>query len=345
MPIDIRPLTPAQEQDWDSFVHSHAQGTPFHLTTWKRCIEETFGYRSIYLAAWEQGQIRGVLPLFLLSNILMGKVLISSPFAVYGGVLADSEECKLLFGEHLRKLGKDLNVEHVELRNAHPNQCLGFSRISRYVTFQQPIGPDEDTLLSGIPRKTRYIVRKSLREDLSTRVQRSCSTSFRELFAKNLRKLGTPCFPYRYFDRLFAAFKDMVDIREVVHRKQVVAAVLTLYFKDLVLPYYGASDGQFNALAPSSFMYYDLMRWAGKNGYRTFDFGRSKKEGSGSYDFKAHWGMEERALPYEVLLVNRKTLPNYTPANPRYQLPIKLWRHLPLPLTKAIGPALVRLVP
>ena len=92
-------------------------------------------------------------------------------------------------------------------------------------------------------------------------------------------------------------------------------------------------------------MYYDLMRWAGTNGYRVFDFGRSKKNVSGSYDFKAHWGMVERELPYEMLLVKRKALPNFTPANPIFSAPRRLWQKLPVGVTKAIGPMFLRLVP
>jgi hypothetical protein len=120
---------------------------------------------------------------------------------------------------------------------------------------------------------------------------------------------------------------------------------MTFYFRDQVMPYYGASDPEFNAAAPNNFMYYDLMRWGGKNGYRVFDFGRSKKSGSGSYDFKAHWGMLERELPYEILLVKRKELPNFSPNNPRFNLAIRIWQHLPLAVTRRLGPYFVRLVP
>jgi hypothetical protein len=91
-------------------------------------------------------------------------------------------------------------------------------------------------------------------------------------------------------------------------------------------------------------MYFDLMRWAGANGLRVFDFGRSKKD-SGSYAFKSHWGMRERALPYEILLIERKELPNFSPANPKYDMAIRLWRRLPLPLTRMLGPFLIRLFP
>ena len=44
-----------------------------------------------------------MLPLFLIENFLMGRTLVSSPFAVYGGVLADSaaERAGLRAGDEL----------------------------------------------------------------------------------------------------------------------------------------------------------------------------------------------------------------------------------------------------
>ena len=44
-----------------------------------------------------------------------------------------------------------------------------------------------------------------------------------------------------------------------------------------------------------------------------------------------------RALPYEIILINRKEPPNFSPANPRFHLAIKIWQKLPLPLTRVIG--------
>src|ERR1039458_3197774 len=123
-----------------------------------------------------------------------------------------------------------------------------------------------------------------------------------------------------------------MDLREVVLNGKVASAVMTFYFRDQVMPY-------------NSFVCYDLTRWDGQNGYRVFDFGRSKKSGSGSYDFKAHWGMLERELPYEILLVKRKELPNFSPNNPRFNLAIQIWQHLPLAVTRRLGPYFVRLVP
>ena len=184
-------------------------------------------------------------------------------------------------------------------------------RITRYVTFSQESVQTKPAVLNGIPRKTRAAVRKSLKEGLTSRREHSLhGKTFEDLYSRNLGRLGTPCFPAKHFATLLEKFRGMADIREVSSNGTVVAAVLTFYFRDQVLPYYGASDPKFNAIAPNNFMYYDLMRWAGQNGYRIFDFGRSKKV-KGSYDFKAHWGMVERELPYEIFLVKGKKLPNF----------------------------------
>jgi FemAB-related protein (PEP-CTERM system-associated) len=344
IPFTVRYLEARDHEGWDQFVLDHPHGSPFHLTAWMKSIEQTFGYRPLYLLAATGKRIRGVLPLFLVKNLLMGKALISSPFAVYGGILADSEESRQALCAQARKLGEQLEVKHLEFRNGWEEQCSGLARIQRYVTFTQAIGPEEGAILEAIPRKTRYMVRKSLKEKMESRREFSDSNAFEQLYSQSLRRLGTPGFPPCHFRALLDNFRGMVDIREVRLGDRTVAAVLSFYFRDQVLPYYGASDPEYNAFAPNNFMYYDLMRWGGRNGYSIFDFGRSKKV-KGSYDFKSHWGMMERELPYEVMLVKRKKLPNYSPANPVFRLPILCWQRLPLAVTRALGPRLIRFVP
>ncbi len=349
MPFDVRLLEFADCQAWDEFVLRHPHGSPFHLTAWKNSIEETFGYRPFYLLASGGACVRGVLPLFLVRNFLLGKALISSPFAVYGGILADSPEAAGALRERLKRLARDLSVDYAELRNAWPEQCAdngdsGFTRVSRYVTFTQQIGPDEQAILDAIPRKTRYMVRKALRHPFFTRRAAGPST-FVDLYTRNLRRLGTPSFPAKHFAALIRNYGESLDIREVCLGDKVAAAVMTFYFRDQILPYYGASDPRYHEFAPNNFMYFDLMRWGGRHGFRIFDFGRSKKQESGSFDFKAHWGMQVRELPYEILLNKRRSLPNYSPNNPRFRLAIRVWQHLPLPVTRILGPMLLKLVP
>ncbi|MGH9427060.1 MAG: GNAT family N-acetyltransferase, partial [Terriglobia bacterium] len=107
---------------------------------------------------------------------------------------------------------------------------------------------------------------------------------------------------------------------------------------------YGGSLHEARHLAANTLMYWEVIRDACERSIRVFDFGRSKL-GTGSYFFKTQWNMQEQPLPYQYFLVARKTLPNFSPLNPRFKLAIALWKHVPLPVTKVLGPALVKLFP
>src|SRR5579862_475546 len=119
MSLALRTFQPEDAGQWDAFVEQHPCGTVFHLTAWKNCIEESFGYRSEYLVASEGNDIRGVLPIFLVQNPILKKALISVPFAVSGGILADSDEALLALHQHVTDLGRELGVEYIDLRNSY----------------------------------------------------------------------------------------------------------------------------------------------------------------------------------------------------------------------------------
>jgi hypothetical protein len=116
-----------------------------------------------------------------------------------------------------------------------------------------------------------------------------------------------------------------------------VAAVWTLFYKNEVIPYYGGSLREYNRLAVNNFMYWMLIKYGCENGYDTYDFGRSKK-GTGSFDFKKRWGMVMSDLPYQYHLVEKQSLPDTSPLNPKFSLGVRLWRKLPMPIANTVGP-------
>jgi FemAB-related protein (PEP-CTERM system-associated) len=343
-PIETHELNDQTIAAWDEFVLRHADATPFHLIAWKRTIEQSFGYQATYLLATDSQGIRGVLPLFLVKNAIIGKALISSPFAVYGGILADCEQA--LHSLHARavRLGEELGADYVEFRNTRPEQCVSGANIDRYVSFSQPLVRDEAELLESLPKKTRNLVRKALKPAFEMRYRVADLENFETLYATNMRRLGTPCFSSKYFANLVRNFGEMVDVREVWLDGKPMAASLNLMFRSDMHIYYAAADTEYNALGPNTFMYFDHLRWAGANGLKTFDFGRCKR-GTGVFEFKRHWNTTMRELPYELVLIRRKELPNFSPANPKFDLAIRLWRLVPLWITRLIGPKLIRLFP
>lgn len=325
---------------WDGFVRGAPQGTFFHLAAWQYIIRTVFNHRCFYLYAERDGEILGVLPLAQVRSRLFGNALISLPFAVYGGVVTDSDEVEIALEAEAERIARDGDVEHLEYRNVDARHA-DWPRQDLYVTFRKEILPDDEANMNAIPRKQRAMVRKSIKNGLCAEVDPNVDRFF-ALYADNVRRHGTPALPKRYFAMLFDIFGDDCEVLTVTAADgEPVSSVLTFYFREEVLPYYAGDAVRARELAANDFKYWELMRRACARGCRIFDYGRSKV-GAGSYSFKKNWGFEPRPLNYEYRLYKRDGIPQNNPNNPKYRLMIAAWRKLPLWVANRLGPLIVR---
>ena len=74
-------------------------------------MEKAYNHKPLYLIAKENGEIKGVLPLFLMKSIIFEKKLVSVPFAPYGGVCADSETVKNALIEKAKRIISELDMD------------------------------------------------------------------------------------------------------------------------------------------------------------------------------------------------------------------------------------------
>jgi FemAB-related protein (PEP-CTERM system-associated) len=333
--LRVRGFTPADEPRWNEFVRSHADGTFFHLAEWQDVLRDAFGHRSHYLLAEADGEIRGVLPLALVSSALFGRALISTPFCVYGGIVCNDAHSHAVLTQAACALARRLKVDYLELRNRR-RQHPAWPAKELYVTFRKPIAADAEANMLAIPRKQRAMVRKGIQKGLRSRIDADPRDHY-VLYSESLRNLGTPVFSRKYLETLQRVFGEACEILTVLHEQTPVASVLSFYFRDEVLPYYGGGGAAARPVAGNDFMYWEVMERARQRGMRIFDYGRSKRD-SGSFDFKVHWGFEPEQLHYEYYLVRSRSMPNLSPTNPNYSRVIRLWQRLPLWLTQWVGP-------
>lgn len=339
---------------WDQFVQEQSAATFFHQWQWRGILQQVFGYEPHYLGVEDGGQVVGILPLFLVRSALFGKSLVAMPLGVYGGAVATSLDAEKLLLDQAVEIAQQTRAKYLELRGNPYSESIPTTALNGtasnvkqkdlYFTFIAPIESSDDANFAKIPRKQRRMIRQSQKNGLKAVFDNSRLPEFYEIYAESVRNLGTPVFGYGYFQRLLAEFGDHCIVELVELDGKVVAAVLSFVFKDQVLPYYGGALKEHFHLAPNDFMYWELMSYAAARGVRVFDFGRSK-EGTGPFNFKRHWGFEPRPLPYWYLPLNGATIPDTSPLNPKLQWAIRIWRNLPLKVTMALGPHIVRHIP
>lgn len=336
--VTIGKLTDASRARWDAFVHACPDGTFFHLSAWRDILEAETGCIGHYLQAERDDEIVGVLPLARVRNVIAGDVLISTPFLVYGGAIGDAEAVGAL-AESAKSLAHDLGVDYLELRSRRA-VAGAWETKNLYVTFRKSLESNVEANLQAIPRKQRAMVRKGMKAGTETRWDADVG-AFYSVFSESYRNLGTPVFGRSLFERIVSTFPDSTWITTIAAQGRPLSSVVSFVFRDEILPYYGGSIAAARDYAANDFMYWVVMQRAVESGLKVFDYGRSKID-TGAYHFKKHWGFEAEPLPYQYHLVRSKELPNLSPTNPKFQLPIEVWKRLPVGVTRLVGPPIAR---
>ncbi len=334
----IKLLSTEQLKTWDAYVKSHSDGTFFHLSGWKNVIEKSFGHPCYYLVAWQNETIVGAVPLVEVKSKLFGHALVSTPFCVYGGILANDETIRAALEQKACSLAEELQVDYLELRykSEQPSSLL---LKQAHSTFGCELPETDEQILAQVKKKQRAVIRHSIKNELNAEIDSNIET-FYSLLSQSYRNLGTPIFSKQYFENLVSEFGGALDILVVKDSQgKPSTAVMNFYFQEQVLPYYGGGDADSRFIKSADFMYYQVMCNARKKGFTWFDFGRSKND-SGPFKYKKNWGMTPQPLYYYYHLVKADELPNLSPNNPKYKLFIQMWQKLPLKVSQLIGPFL-----
>jgi FemAB-related protein (PEP-CTERM system-associated) len=336
---------PAEVRRLERFVSGHPEATPFHRPAWLGAVARGTGNAALALAAERHGELAAFVPLNAIHSPLFGRMLVSSGFAVGGGVLANNQSAADAIFAGLEELAQRHSLPTIELRGAIlPEGRAGWTiRRNSHCGFVRALAAGDEAELLAIPRKQRAEVRKGLTEDFVVEIGRGAADRavHYAVYAESVRNLGTPVFPRRLFDEVLDAFADDADILTVSHGGRPVASVLSLYHAGAVMPYWGGGVHAARRLRANDRMYYELMLHARRRGCERFDFGRSKTA-SGAYDFKRNWGFEPEPLSYAVWTAPGSEQRDADPTSARHAARIALWKRLPLPLANRLGPWIAR---
>lgn len=332
-----------ERQRIDAWVREQPGATPFHLTGWNLAVAEGCRQHAWCLLAEHGGVITGLLPLTDVHSPLFGRALVSTGFAVDGGILAEDDRAIEALGQAGWRLAERLSCPSIELRGG-PVPAAGW-RIEEghHVGFVRPLAADDEAELLAIPRKQRAEVRRALGFGLEVRIGRSerDRAEHYAVYAESVRNLGTPVFPAKLFAAVLDRFGDEADILTVLREGRPIASVLSLYFGGAVMPYWGGGTAEARTWRANDLMYFALMRHARARGCDRFDFGRSKL-GSGAFAFKKNWGFVPTPLRYAVRTKSGEAPRQINPASAKYRLQVAAWQRLPLWLANRIGPAIAR---
>ncbi|MEX0604291.1 MAG: FemAB family XrtA/PEP-CTERM system-associated protein [Marinobacter sp.] len=333
------------EAAWDEFVKNHPAATPYHFINIRNFIEQTYGHRTQYCYALSaDGEMLGVLPLVQLRSRLFGNFAVSVPYFNYGGLLANSPEAATKLLAAAEDWRARVGASHIEMRHIQ-NSGLGLQQRSDKVTFWLPLPADSNTLWQSFRPKLRAQIRRSDREIPEVRIGGpELLVAFYEVFASNMRDLGTPVYGRDFFLNLLKNLGESARLVVVqLSGKPAGCAFLIGHGEQMEIPW-ASTLREFNTTGINMFMYWKVLEYTISKGYKVFDFGRCSKD-AGTYKFKQQWGAQPIPLHWDYCLPKGESLPELNPNNPKFKLLIAVWQRLPIWLTRVIGPHIVKSLP
>ena len=185
----------------------------------------------------------------------------------------------------------------------------------------------------------RNQIRKSEKSGLVTaREDHAGLDAFYEIFAENMRDLGSPVHSRRLFETILQSFGDRARIylTRDANGRPVAGGVAIRAGETVTVPW-ASSLRSARSACPNHSLYWRVLQDAVAESRRIFDFGRST-EGTGTYRFKKQWQAEPVALSWSAL-DGRGRLQEAKTLDPRRnQRLAQTWSHMPLPMANVLGP-------
>jgi len=347
---NIQELSHSHYRKWDEFVEKHPKSNMYQLVGWKGVLEKTFGFRSYYLMATNnEDEIVGILPIFFMTDILGRKYLISNPFSNFSGLCTNNSDVAYKLLERAFEIAKTHDVQYLEIRQLENGidfngTDLKFHTKKSFVTLMLPLDNGSEYIWKALSSRNRGKIRKAEKNGLICDLNIAYLDDFYDIWTRNLRRLGTPIYPYSFFENIIREFPNRVNILVLKKDTKVVAAMFLFKFKHYMSEPWVASLTEYNKIYVNNLLYWRSIEYACNHNFKEFDFGRSTVN-SGTFNFKTQWGANTIQLYYQYLLNKSDSVPQVDAHNNKYQSMIDLWKKMPLSLTKFLGPKIVRKLP
>jgi FemAB-related protein (PEP-CTERM system-associated) len=308
-------------------------------------LAKGLGHTPWCLEAVDEGKTVGLLPLAHVRSLLFGNSLVGLPYLNYGGVLADDDLVARTLIDRAVELADQLRVRYLELRHetaaSHP-RLVRLRTDKVHMRLDLPAGVAK--LWDQIPSKVRNQVRKGQKNGLTVSWGRQdLLREFHAVFSHNMRDLGTPTYGKWLFAEALARFPGRSEICVVRAGGLAVAAGFLMHGWGVSEVPSASSLRKYNPTCANMLLYWHLLERAVERQQEVFDFGRSSKD-STTCRFKQQWGA--RPSPAEWQCYARTgSADELRPQSAHYGRLVRIWKRMPLSLSRLVGPWVVRGIP
>jgi FemAB-related protein (PEP-CTERM system-associated) len=315
------------------------------LDPWLNFVHQIYKFPIYRIISHTNNEIDGWLALVHVRHSIFGNYLTTSPFGSYGGFAFSSDIARDALLEKARALSRDLRVGYVNVRfdagDETPSQ--GWIQHPVYATYCADLLPDPTQLMGAYSSDHRNHIRKSLKKGFSIKFGHlDLLNDVYKGLARSMHELGSPYHDKNYLRSMAKSLGDTLEFAMMYNAYgELVGAGVFICQDDVVTNLHANILHRFRSDYAGEFLYWSMIDHYCQKGFKVFDLGRSLI-GSGNETFKMKWKPRKQLLAYWYALLPGHKLPDLNQKNPKFQMAIAVWKHLPSFIVRPLGPFLIK---
>jgi hypothetical protein len=341
--IKVNLLSDSLSGQWDAYIDKNDLAIAWQRSEWHEILKKHHGHDYFPLVASRKNEICGIFPLYKLNNKAFRSRLISVPFAVAGGIVADSAEIEEKLLEGALALAKEKGTASLVLKQYKHKIDADLFTDDNFYNRELSINMGVDRLWAGLADVNKSMISSANESGLTLEFpSRNIDDFYRVLFSYNHRQ-GIPCVSKQWIMDLVES--SMYSCALVRQGGRVVAGTLVKCFKQTVsLPFTALARADKVHHQTAYWLYWQLISAHAKLGYEIFHSGRIPNNESVP-DFRLGWNGTKYPYFYQYHPNVARATEFSQKRGIKRRLFSRVWRFLPKPAASFFSPYIIRKFP
>jgi hypothetical protein len=336
-------INAAKRKDWEQYIYDNPYSIAWQSYDWSIVLRRHYQIEFYPIATYDNSKICGVLPLYHLSTMRGKEQLMSVPYAVAGGIVADHDQAAQMLLERARVLSGEYNSCLVTFKQ-YKKKIPGLIRADdNFYNKELDITINADELWRGIEERNKQMVEDAGKYDLKLECPSIDVRGFHKLLLRHHKNRGIPCVGEKWIEDLIA-FR-MYSIALLRNGNDLVAATMIKEFKDTVsFPFTCIPDITETSLMFAYRLYWQLIVKYAMEGKRIIHSGRIPCTDDVD-PYRLGWGGTRYQYYYQYYPDGGKNSEFNAKRGKKRGLMEQIWKRLPSSVTSSLGPRVVKYFP
>ena len=340
--LTVRIVDSQEREAWNSYIEHSQYAIAWQVFEWSDVISRHFVYKYIPLAAYDGDKIVGILPLYRGSSGSR-EGLVSVPFAVAGGIVADNSEAQKALLDKAVELSREYGDLPITLKQYKIRVAGDLKTDENYFNRELSLTSDSSALERQIDPGNLEKAHTAFRSGIEVDYPSKDISAFYKLLLRHNRAQGVPCSSEAWIRTLIDF--GMYTIALAKKGSNVLAGTMIKKFKDTVsFPFSCIVPGNNEAQTAVYGLYWNLILRFADEGIHIFHSGRIPRTQE-TVDFRLGWGGTEYPYFYQYFPNTGGTTEYQNRRGLKRRMVSMVWKHLPLAVIRRISPPIIRRFP